>query len=147
MVRPAWSLRRSEGELIPETLPAELITPLIPKLFTLTHYGLLPGDFPSSSTSSNTKIPAGLQIRRWESIEPEKYIPSEHLDAVNSRRAERLRVREECVRLLKAMDDIEVHDLVKGDGKERKTQESKAVERGRVEVSVAWIRVIEKDRS
>jgi len=45
------------------------------------------------------------------------------------------------------MDDIEVHDLVKGDGKERKTQESKAVERGRVEVSVAWIRVIEKDRS
>ena len=113
----------------------------------MTHYGLLPGDFPSSSTSSNTKIPAGLQIRRWEAIEPEKYIPSEHLDAVNSRRAERVRVREECVRLLKAMDDIEAHDLVKGDGKERKTQEAKAVERGRVEVSVAWIRVIEKDRS
>jgi hypothetical protein len=117
-----------------ETLPAELVAPLISKLFNLTHYGLLPGDFPSSSTSSNVKIPASLQIRRWEAIEPEKYIPAEHLDAVNSRKAERVRVREECVRILKEMDDVEAHDLVKGDGKERKTHEAKTVERGRVEV-------------
>jgi hypothetical protein len=119
----------------PDSLPAELLTPLIPKLFTLTHYGLLPGDFPSSSTSSNTKIPAGLQIRRWEANEPEKYFPTEHLDAVNARKAERLRVREECVRILRNMDDIEAHDLVKGDKedkKEKKTQEAKPADRGRV---------------
>ena len=125
-----------------ETLPAELITPLIPKLFTLVHYGLLPGDFPSSSTSSNVKIPAGLQIRRWEAVEPEKYFPSEHLDAVNARKAERSRVREECVRILKDMDDIEAYDLVKGekeDKKERKTHEFKTVERGRVEVSTSVV--------
>jgi hypothetical protein len=118
-----------------ETLPAELVAPLIPKLFTLTHYGLQPGDFPSSSTSSNVRIPAGLQIRRWEATEPEKYIPSEHLDAVNTRKAERVRVREECVKILKEMDVIEAHELVKGDGKEKKTHETKTVERGRVEVS------------
>jgi hypothetical protein len=104
----------------------------------LVHYGLLPGDFPSSSTSSNIKIPAGLQIRRWEAVEPEKHFPSEHLDAVNARKAERSRVREECVKILKDMDDIEAYDLVKGekeDKKERKTHETKMVERGRVEVS------------
>jgi len=131
-----WYTSRADST---ETLPAELVAPLIPKLFTLTHYGLLPGDFPSSSTSSNIKIPAGLQIRRWEAIEPEKYIPAEHLDAATSRKAERVRVREECVRILKEMDDIEAYELVKGDGKERKTQEAKTVERGRVEVCTFWI--------
>ena len=131
-----WYTSRADST---ETLPAELVAPLIPKLFTLTHYGLLPGDFPSSSTSSNIKIPSGLQIRRWEAIEPEKYIPAEHLDAATSRKAERVRVREECVRILKEMDDIEAYELVKGDGKERKTQEAKTVERGRVEVCTFWI--------
>lgn len=37
--------------------------------------------------------------------------------------------------MLKEMDDVEAHDLVKGDGKDRRTQETKTVERGRVEVS------------
>lgn len=106
----------------------------------MTQYGLLPGDFPSSSTSSNIKIPAGLQIRRWEAIDAGKYIPSEYLDAVHARKAERARVREECVRLLKEMDDVEAHDLVKVDAKERKTQESKVVERGRVEVRLFYLR-------
>lgn len=132
-----WSPSRADSS---ETLPAELLAPLIPKLFKLTHYGLLPGDFPSSSTSSNIKIPASLQIRRWEAIELERYIPAEHLDAANSRKAERVRVREECVRILKEMDDIEAYDLVKGDGKERKTHEAKTVERGRVEVCIIWTR-------
>ena len=37
------------------------------------------------------------------------------------------------------MDDIEAYDLVKGDGKERKTHEAKTVERGRVEVCTFYM--------
>lgn len=44
------------------------------------------------------------------------------------------------MRILKEMDDIEAYDLVKGDGKERKTHEAKTVERGRVEVCIIWTR-------
>lgn len=47
---------------------------------------------------------------------------------------------------MKELDDIEAHDLVKGDGKERKTNEAKTVERGRVEVSSCRSKEGERER-
>lgn len=129
----------------PDLIPANILTPLIPKLFTQKNYGLLPSDFPSTSSSS-IKIPAPLQIRRWEAIDPEKYFPAEHHPAIRARAAERERVRAECLRLLGELDDVEARDLIKGDKeektdkKEKKRVDPQPVERESVEVGVCEVR-------
>lgn len=101
-----------------ETLSMDAVSALIPKLFQLQHYGYLPTDFPSSS-SSVPKIPASLQIRRWEAINPEAYFSAEQCQTLKQRQAERVAARQECLRLLAAMDDVERWELVKGDGKDK----------------------------
>lgn len=130
----------------PDTLPAQIITPLVSKLFTQQHYGLIPSDFPSSS-SAPVKIPAALQIRRWEANTPETYFAAEHHPALSARKAERDRVRAECVRILGVLDDVESRDLVKGDkddksDKKAKKEDVKVFDRESVEVRLVadvWI--------
>ncbi|WWC96983.1 hypothetical protein V866_003860 [Kwoniella sp. B9012] len=96
-----------------DPLPNESLTPLIPKLFTLHQYGFLPSDFaPSSST---TKVPAALQIRCWEANDLQKHFPSDQLEELLIRRKAREQAREECVKILDGLDDIEKLELIKGD--------------------------------
>lgn len=59
---------------------------------------------------------------------------------VATRKTEREAVREECVKILKGLDDVEAHDLIRGDKDpkaDRKAEivESVVRERGRAEVS------------
>jgi hypothetical protein len=102
-----------------DILPIEIVKPLIVKLFHQQHYGLLSSDFPASA-SGPTKVPAALQIRFWEAINPEQHFPADQLEAVKSRQAERRAARDEVVRLLEALDDVEKMDLLKGDKEEKK---------------------------
>lgn len=80
------------------------------QLFSLTQYGFTAADF-----GGGARFPAGLQIRVWEANDVNKYFPAENVAYVLDRRAERQRAREECIRLLAAMDDLEKHELFKGD--------------------------------
>lgn len=111
-----------------DSLPSQLVTPLISKLFTQSHYGLIPSDFPSSS-SAPVKIPAALQIRRWEANEPLKYFPAEHHEVLSARKAEREKVRAECVRILGQLDDVEARELVKGEKGEKEDRPDKSVKK------------------
>ncbi|WWC87861.1 uncharacterized protein L201_002758 [Kwoniella dendrophila CBS 6074] len=96
-----------------DPLPNESLTPLIPKLFSLTQYGFLPSDF--SPSTSTTKIPAALQIRCWEANDIQKYFSSDQLEGILARKKEREQAREECLRILNGLDDIERLELIKGD--------------------------------
>jgi hypothetical protein len=102
----------------PDILPIEIVKPLIGKLFHQQHYGLLSSDFPASA-SGPTKVPAALQIRFWEAINPERYFPGDQHEALKSRQAERRAARDEVVRLLESLDDVEKMDLLKGDKEEK----------------------------
>nr|XP_019050366.1 hypothetical protein I302_00796 [Kwoniella bestiolae CBS 10118]OCF29296.1 hypothetical protein I302_00796 [Kwoniella bestiolae CBS 10118] len=96
-----------------DPLPNETLSPLIPKLFTLHQYGFLPSDF--SPSSSTTKVPAALQIRCWEANDLQKYFPADQLEEIMRRRKEREAARQECLRILHGLDDIEKLELIKGD--------------------------------
>ncbi|KIR55385.1 hypothetical protein I315_01971 [Cryptococcus gattii Ru294] len=98
-----------------ESLPNEVLTVVSRKLFTLRHYGFFSSQFPNG-----VKIPSSLQIRCWEVNEPEKWFPSEQLEALRARRAERESVTEECFKLLQGMTDAQKLELVCGskDGKD-----------------------------
>ncbi|KJE03646.1 hypothetical protein I311_02686 [Cryptococcus gattii NT-10] len=98
-----------------ESLPNEVLTVVSRKLFTLRHYGFFSSQFPNG-----VKIPSSLQIRCWEVNEPEKWFPSEQLEALRARRAERESVTEECFKLLQEMTDAQKLELVCGskDGKD-----------------------------
>ncbi|KAL0252365.1 hypothetical protein I308_101754 [Cryptococcus tetragattii IND107] len=89
-----------------ESLPNEALTAVSRKLFTLRHYGFFPSQFPSG-----VKIPSSLQIRCWEVNEPEKWFPSEQVEALCARRAERESVTEECFKLLQGMTDAQKLEL------------------------------------
>jgi hypothetical protein len=102
-----------------ETLTMDAVLSLIPKIFSLQSYGFLPSDFPSSSTTT-VKIPAALQIRRWEAIEPEKWFTPEQCVTLEQRKTERQAARTECLRILGEMDDVEKWELLKGESKESK---------------------------
>lgn len=92
-------------------------TAVIPKLFKLELYGFLATDFPSSSTGS-TRIPVALQIRSWEPKE-EKYLSGEQISTINARRDERRAARREVEQALKDMDDVDAHELLKGEAEDR----------------------------
>jgi hypothetical protein len=103
-----------------DPIPNEVIAGLIPKLFTLHHYGFHLTDFPPSSSSF--KLPASLQIRSWEANDLARWVPPDQLAKLEARRAERVQARAECLRLLAAMDDIEKLELLKGDKAEAKAK-------------------------
>lgn len=113
--------------MVSESLTAASIASLVPKLFAIHDYGFVSSDF--SPSTSTTKIPATLQIRCWEALEPEKYFTDEQITVLASRRAERVRMRAECVRLLGEMDDIEKLELLKGDKGEKREKGDKGVKR------------------
>ncbi len=87
-------------------------------LFEQRHYGFLPTDFPSSS-SSTQRVPASLQIKCWEVKDLAKWFSEPFLSGYQARRAEREAVRAEVERMLGDMDDIEKMDMVKGDKGDR----------------------------
>ena len=89
---------------------------------------MIPTDFPSSS-SAPVKIPAGLQIRRWEANESLKYFPAEHHEVLSARKAEREKVRSECIRILGQLDDVEAKEMIKGDKGEKEDKSDKAIKK------------------
>ncbi|AAW42090.2 expressed protein [Cryptococcus deneoformans JEC21] len=103
-----------------KSLPNEVLTVISRKLFTLSHYGFFPSQFPNS-----VKIPSSLQIRCWEVNEPEKWFPSEELEALRARRTERESLTEECFKLLQGMTDAQKIELV-GGSKDQKDTPSKS---------------------
>ncbi|KIR70682.1 hypothetical protein I310_05533 [Cryptococcus deuterogattii CA1014] len=109
-----------------ESLPNEVLTAVSRKLFTLRHYGFFPSQFPNG-----VKIPSSLQIRCWEVNEPEKWFPSEQLEALRARRAERESVTEECFKLLQGMTDAQKLELVCGskDGKDVSSKSANMAEK------------------
>lgn len=81
--------------------------------------------------------------------EPEKYFAAEDLPAVRTRKVEREKVRAECVRILRDMDDIEARDLVKADRedkKDRKREEVKVANRDSLEVRLRHLFVLGNKR-
>ncbi|WWC68642.1 uncharacterized protein I206_102573 [Kwoniella pini CBS 10737] len=96
-----------------DPLPNETLTSLIPKLFALKQYGIVPADF--SPSTSTAKVPAALQIRCWEATDVAKHFSASQLEEVLARRREREQAREECERILNGLDDIEKLELIKGD--------------------------------
>lgn len=101
-------------------------TSLIPRLFTLEQYGVYPTDFPSSSSSAR-RIPVSLQIRSWEPKKLE-YLTEEQQATLNERREARREARRQIEAALKALDDIELFELAKGDkGEENKVKEKKRI--------------------
>ena len=102
----------TDSALDTDLLPIDTLTPLVSRLFTRRDYGFIPSDF---SPSSTVKVPATLQIRCWEANEPEKYLSGDQLDMLETRKAERTKAREECLRFLIEMDDVGKLDFIKGD--------------------------------
>lgn len=86
---------------------------MISQLFTLEQYGVLPTDFPSSS-SSTRRIPVALQIRSWEPKKLE-YLTEEQKVTLKERKEIRTEARRQIEAELKALDDIELFELAKGD--------------------------------
>lgn len=109
-----------------ESLPNEVLTVVSRKLFTLRHYGFFPSQFPNG-----VKIPSSLQIRCWEVNEPEKWFPSEQLEALRARRAERESVTEECFKLVQGMTDAQKLELFCGskDGKDMSSKSANMAEK------------------
>jgi len=94
-----------------DILPVDLLADPVKKLFTLTQYGFLASDFGAAAS----RFPASLQSRVWEANDVKKYFPEENVEHILERRAERERAREECVRIVAAMDDAEKSEIIKGD--------------------------------
>ena len=101
---------------IPELIELEALAAIIPKLFSFTNYGFRLEDFPSSSSK---KLPVALQIPRWEVTDLAAHFPAEQLDALRTRQTVRRRAREECIRILADMDDVERIEVLKGDKGDR----------------------------
>lgn len=82
-------------------------------LFRQKQYGLIPADI-AKSCPDVTKIPASLQIRRWEAKKPSVHFDEQQLPIVRARMAERAAAREEVVRLLGSMSAEQLDSLLKG---------------------------------
>nr|XP_018264705.1 uncharacterized protein I303_02882 [Kwoniella dejecticola CBS 10117]OBR86863.1 hypothetical protein I303_02882 [Kwoniella dejecticola CBS 10117] len=109
-----------------DPLPNEVIAPLITRFFTMKHYGFVPSDF--SPSTSTVKIPAALQIRCWEANDVEQHFPAGQTEEIVTRRKEREQAREDCLRILTGLDDIEKLELIKGE-KVDKTQTKEVKEK------------------
>nr|KIR86925.1 hypothetical protein I308_02614 [Cryptococcus tetragattii IND107] len=130
-----------------ESLPNEALTAVSRKLFTLRHYGFFPSQFPSG-----VKIPSSLQIRCWEVNEPEKWFPSEQVEALCARRAERESVTEECFKLLQGMTDAQKLELVCGnkDGKDISSKSANMAEKSalpkEIQIEAARLKKQQRDQ-
>lgn len=109
----------------------ELLVPLITKLFDIKQYGFKPADF------GVTRIPAGLQIRCWEAKDLNQYFPADKVAELAARRAEREQAREECERMLAAMDDAEKAEFLKGDKAEKVEKKGDTEDKPKVENAAA----------
>jgi hypothetical protein len=99
-------------------LSNETIAKVIPLLFDVTDFGLLSTDFPPSA--NDVKLPVGLQLRCWEAKDLDQYYTPEECGIWHARVEERKRVREECLRILEGLDDVEKVELLRGDKGEDK---------------------------
>ncbi|KIR69580.1 hypothetical protein I314_00694 [Cryptococcus bacillisporus CA1873] len=130
-----------------ESLPNEVLTVVSRKLFTLRHYGFFPSQFPNG-----VKIPSSLQIRCWEVNEPEKWFPSEQLEALRARRAERESVTEECFKLLQGMTDAQKLELFCGskDGKDMSSKSANMAEKNalpkEIQIEAARLKKQQRDQ-
>ncbi|KAK4683630.1 hypothetical protein P7C73_g6605, partial [Tremellales sp. Uapishka_1] len=117
------ALESSKGSSDP--LSAEILSPLVQKLFTLRQFGFMASDY---APASSTKIPAALQIRSWEANDIDAYFPEDQREIVKSRRQEREAARLECLKMLERMDDVEKLELFKGDKGDKGDKEKVKVE-------------------
>nr|KIR48044.1 hypothetical protein I312_02558 [Cryptococcus bacillisporus CA1280] len=130
-----------------ESLPNEVLTVVSRKLFTLRHYGFFPSQFPNG-----VKIPSSLQIRCWEVNEPEKWFPSEQLEALRARRAERESVTEECFKLVQGMTDAQKLELFCGskDGKDMSSKSANMAEKNalpkEIQIEAARLKKQQRDQ-
>lgn len=88
---------------------------MIPKLFTLEQYGVLLSDLPSSTK----RVPVALHIRAWEPKD-QTYFTDEQRTILKDRREARIEARRQIEAALKALDDVELFELVKGEEKKDK---------------------------
>ncbi|WVQ74587.1 hypothetical protein IAR50_004188 [Cryptococcus sp. DSM 104548] len=101
-----------------DLLPNSVLIPLTRKLFALRQYGFLPSDFPPPTP----RLPAHLQIRCWQVLDVPKYFPADQLESLQARQEERERAREECLRIVQGLDDVEKHELLgRKDDKDKET--------------------------
>jgi len=118
-------LMSSDADLI----QPDAVKPLISKLLHQQNYGFQPTDFASTSTNT-VKVPVALQIRAWEPIESTRWLSAEQTELLAQRKAERIQAREEVIKLLEGMDDVEKMELLDKEKKEKTVKEAEPV-RGR----------------
>ncbi|KAL1406406.1 hypothetical protein Q8F55_008105 [Vanrija albida] len=94
-----------------DLLDAEILTPLVPKLFKLTNYGFQPEDFGVTPS----KFAVGLQIRCWEAKELDKYFPEDRLPELRARQQVRQQAREQCDRFIAPVDEAGRAEILKGE--------------------------------
>ncbi|ORY24369.1 hypothetical protein BCR39DRAFT_546875 [Naematelia encephala] len=98
------------------SIPDTWFSSLIPSLFDQVDYGYTPSSF--APFNITTKLPTSLQSKFWEAREADRWFTSEQVAILDERRKERERAREECLKLLDALDDVEKLELLTGEAKE-----------------------------
>ncbi|EIW66562.1 hypothetical protein TREMEDRAFT_34970, partial [Tremella mesenterica DSM 1558] len=105
-----------------DLIDMDAVLGLIPRLFQQKHYGFTREDFPVTPR----KLPVSLQIIRWEVREISVYLPTDQVEVVRSRIAIYEKARQQCLRILESMDDIEKLELLRSEKAEKVTGKDKA---------------------